>query len=152
MANLAAIIANRGYYYPPHILKSFASNNPIGLQYTQKQSVAIDSQHFETVIDGMELVVRGGSGGRAYVPGLDICGKTGTSQNAGQDHSVFFAFAPKDDPKIAVAVYVENAGGGSAVAAPMAGLLIEKYLNDSIAPNRLGIEARMKQLNFTDLP
>ncbi len=152
MANLAAIIANRGYYYPPHILKSFASNNPIGLQYTQKQTVAIDSQHFETVIEGMEMVVRGGSGGRAYVSGLDICGKTGTSQNAGQDHSVFFAFAPKDDPKIAIAVYVENAGGGSAVAAPIAGLVIEKYLKDSIAPNRLSVEERIKQLNFTDLP
>jgi len=152
MANLAAIMANRGYYYTPHILKSFASDSPIGLNYTQKQTVPIDSQHFETVIDGMELVVRAGSGVRAYVPRLDICGKTGTSQNAGEDHSVFFAFAPKDDPKIAVAVYVENAGGGSAVAAPMAGLVIEKYLNDSIAPNRLNVEARVKELNLTDLP
>ncbi len=152
MANLAAIIANRGFYYTPHIIKSFASSDQIGLNYTEKQTVPIDSQHFETVIDGMDLVVRAGSGIRAYVPRLDICGKTGTSQNAGNDHSVFFAFAPKDDPKIAIAVYVENAGGGSSVAAPIAGLFIEKYLNDSIAPNRLRVEERIKGLNFVDLP
>lgn len=151
MANLAAIIANRGYYYTPHVLKEFTSDRSIGLQFTTPKVVPIDSQHFAPVIDGMEKVVREGTARRAYVPGIEICGKTGTSQNAGNDHSVFFAFAPKDDPKIAIAVYVENAGGGSTVAAPIGGLMIEKYLNDSIAPYRKALESRITEINLTDL-
>lgn len=152
MANLAAIIANRGYYITPHIIKAFGSGQSIEPEFLKVKSVPIDSQYFPPVIQGMEQVIRAGTGYRSYVRGLDICGKTGTSQNAGADHSVFFGFAPKDDPKIALAVYVENAGGGGAVAAPIAGLMMEKYLRDSIPPNRLREEARVKDIVLTDLP
>ena len=152
MANLAAIIANRGFYYTPHILKEYASEKEIGSKFNTKQRVGVDSIHFEPVIDGMEWVISGGTGWKAYVPGLRICGKTGTSQNAGKDHSVFFAFAPKEDPKIAIAVYVENAGGGGEVAAPIGGLMIEKYLNGDIRSNRQALVANIKNINLTDLP
>ena len=152
MANLAAIMANRGHYYTPHIIKSFSSDRDLGLNYQQSKSVRIDSQYFPPIIDGMEAVIRAGTGYRAYVRGLDICGKTGTSQNAGEDHSVFFGFAPKENPKIALAVYVENAGGGGTVAAPIAGLMIEKYLRDSIPPNRLAEENRVKEIVLTNVP
>jgi penicillin-binding protein 2 len=152
MANLAAIIANRGYYYIPHIIKSFASDRAIDTKYTTPQSVSVEEEHFKPVIDGMERVINSGTARRAAVPGISVCGKTGTSQNSGADHSVFFAFAPKDNPKIAIAVYVENAGGGSGTAAPIGGLMIEKYLNRKIATNRAYIETRIKDLNLTDLP
>lgn len=150
MANLASILANRGYYYLPHMLKSFKdASTPIPDKYIQRKKVSIDERHFKPVIDGMEKVISAGTGYQAYVPGLDICGKTGTSQNpSGEDHSVFFAFAPKDDPKIAIAVYVENAGGGGATAAPIASLMIEKYLLDSIAPYRKFLEQKMVNLDL----
>ena len=97
----------------------------------------------------MERTVKLGTGNQAFVYGLDICGKTGTSQNPhGEDHSVFFAFAPKDDPQIAIAVYVENAGFGGDVAAPIAGLMIEQYLNKEIAPYRKYLENRITNLKL----
>jgi penicillin-binding protein 2 len=102
------------------------------------------------VIEGMEQCVVRGTARIAQVPGISVCGKTGTSQNPhGDDHSVFFAFAPKDDPKIAIAVYVENAGWGASYAAPIAGLMIEKLLNDTIATDRLPIEERMVKADLT---
>lgn len=152
MANLAAIIANRGYYYIPHIVKSFSAQQNINPKYTEVQEVPIDDYHFDPIIDGMEDVIQAGTGRQAYVRGLEICGKTGTSQNIGKDHSVFFAFAPKENPKIAIAVYVENAGGGGAVAAPIGGLMIEKYLNKEVAERRESLVERIKEINLTDLP
>lgn len=152
MANLAAILANRGHYYVPHIIKSFSSDRSIDEKYLVPKRVGIDEHHFEPIIDGMEKVIRAGTGRNAYVPGIEICGKTGTSQNVGEDHSVFFAFAPREDPKIAIAVYVENAGGGGAVAAPIGGLMIEQFLNGEIAERRKSLEERVKQINLTDLP
>ena len=119
MANLAAIIANRGSYRTPHLVKEIGSNSSMGLSFEQTQTIPIEENHYESVIDGMERVITSGSGYKAAVPGISVCGKTGTSQNAGIDHSVFFAFAPKEDPQIAIAVYVENAGGGGVVAAPI---------------------------------
>jgi penicillin-binding protein 2 len=146
MANLAAILANRGYYYTPHFLKSFKSGKPLPPEIKTRRKVRIDPKHFPPVIDGLEAVVTGGTARIAYVPGLDICGKTGTSQNPhGKDHSVFFGFAPKNKPKIAVAVFVENAGWGGDWAAPISSLLIEKYLNKQIAPTRKALETRMIQ-------
>jgi penicillin-binding protein 2 len=140
MANLAAIIANRGYYYIPHLIRD-VSNRPIENKYREKQSVGVDSIIFEPVIEGMEKVVSAGSGFRASSKGISIAGKTGTSQNPqGVDHSVFFAFAPVEDPKIAVAVFIENAGGGGTYAAPISGLLIEKYINKEISKRRLPVE------------
>jgi len=136
MANIAAVIANRGYYYVPHLIKSFTDNSlEIPEKFRTKKESSIDKQHFELVVDGLQQVVSAGTGYSAFVPGLDICGKTGTSQNTSGnriDHSVFMAFAPKDNPKIAIAVFVENAGGGSAVACPLASLMIEKYLTGEI--------------------
>ena len=145
MANLAAIIANRGYYYTPHLVKKFMPSKPLEKRFTTPKKVRIDSAHFEPVIDGMERVVSMGTATSAYVPGITICGKTGTSQNVEgeENHSVFFAFAPKVNPKIAIAVYVENAGSGGSLAAPMAGLLIEKYLNGDISLYRKWLETRV---------
>lgn len=133
MANTTAAIANRGYYYTPHIVRSADKTGETMAVFREKHYSGIDSVNFIPVIEGMELVVSGGPGATARhigIPGIIICGKTGTAQNPhGRDHSVFIAFAPKDDPKIAIAVYVENAGYGSTMAAPIASLMIEKYIN-----------------------
>jgi len=152
MANLAAIIANKGYYRKPHLLRAINGDpNRISPEYLETNKVRIDEQHFPPVIDGMEKVISQGTARAAYVPGLEICGKTGTSQNQRKiSHSVFFGFAPKDNPKIAIAVYVENAGSGGAVAAPIAGLMIEQYLNQEVAPNRKWLEEAMIAKNLLD--
>ncbi|MFN8338910.1 MAG: penicillin-binding protein 2 [Saprospiraceae bacterium] len=154
MANLAAILANRGYYYPPHFVKQYVSGKSLPAFYTTKKKVRIDQKYFQPVVDGLEAVVTGGTARVAYVEGLDICGKTGTSQNPhGKDHSVFFGFAPKNNPKIAIAVFVENAGWGGDWAAPISSLMIEKYLNKSISPQRKYLQDKMfKGLINTNLP
>ncbi|MBL7806882.1 MAG: penicillin-binding protein 2 [Saprospiraceae bacterium] len=150
MANLAACLANRGYWYAPHLIKEFRDGTDIPERFFEKHQVEIDRRHFETVVEGMEQCVIRGTARIAQVPGVSVCGKTGTSQNPhGDDHSVFFAFAPKDDPKIAIAVYVENAGWGASYAAPIAGLMIEKMLNDTIAADRIAIEERMIKADLT---
>jgi len=144
MANLAATLANRGSYYTPHILKDFNSDE-LRPRTIEKKQVAIDQEHYAPVIEGMRLAARNSTAGLASIPGLQIAGKTGTSQNVhGDDHSVFYAFAPIENPKIAIAVYVENAGWGAAHAAPIASLMIEKYINDQIAPSREWIERYVK--------
>ena len=136
LANYAATIANRGYYYIPHTLKYVDGKDSVNVRYRIKQYTKIDSSLFKYVIEGMYRAVNGPGGGtatNAAVPGLDICGKTGTAQNPhGEDHSIFIAFAPKDNPKIAISVYIENGGFGATIAAPIASLMIEKYLNDTI--------------------
>jgi len=144
MANLAATVANRGYYITPHFIKGFGSGRPLPPGYLTKKRVRIQPKYFEPVIDGLERVVTGGTARIAFVQDLFICGKTGTSQNPhGKDHSVFFGFAPKNNPKIAVAVFVENAGWGGDWAAPISSLLIEKYLNKSISPSRKYLQDKM---------
>ena len=147
MANLAAIIANRGFYYTPHLVKEFYPKKDIHERFTKKKQVRIDGEHFEPIIEGMERVITRGTGTRAFVPGISICGKTGTSQNVHgeENHSVFFAFAPRENPQIAIAVYVENAGAGGDIAAPLAGLMIEKYLNKEINPYRKWLERSMME-------
>ena len=131
LANLCAILANRGHYYIPHIVKD-SENVTIDPKYKERKYTLVDTIHFPKVINGMYRAVNSdfGSGATASiaaVPGLDICGKTGTAQNPhGDDHSVFICFAPKDNPKIAVAAFIENGGYGSAYAAPIASLLTEK--------------------------
>ena len=142
MANLAAILANRGYYYVPHLIKSFSNQNlSIPEKFRKRHTVRIDKEHFDPVINGMAKVVQAGTARFANVEGLDICGKTGTSQNPhGEDHSVFFAFAPKDDPQIAVAVFIENGGSGSSIAAPTGSLIIQKYLKGEISRQRKWVE------------
>jgi penicillin-binding protein 2 len=111
----------------------------------------VDARHFETVVEGMAQCVERGTARIAQIPGIPVCGKTGTSQNPhGDDHSVFFAFAPKIDPKIAIAVYVENAGWGASYAAPIASLMIEHFLNDTIATDRKPLEEKMAKANLVD--
>lgn len=142
LANLAATIANRGYYYIPHLVKD-SPDTTIDHRFKERHYTLVDTTHFTKVINGMYLAVNsgpgeGGTARRARVPGLDICGKTGTAQNPhGKDNAVFICFAPKENPKIAVAVYLENAGFGGTWAAPIASLLIEKYLNGEITRQEL---------------
>jgi penicillin-binding protein 2 len=150
MANLAAIIGNRGEYYTPHLLKAMAGpmSEPIPA-FVYHKTVPIDKEFFEPVIDGMERAVTAGTATSAYVNSISICGKTGTSQNPhGEDHSVFYAFAPKENPKIAIAVYVENAGWGGTYAAPIASLMIEKYLHGEIALTRKWLETRILEADL----
>lgn len=148
IANLAAIMANRGWYKIPHIVKA-SEGVEIDPKYNERQYTMVDTTNFKKVINGMWRAVNNGPGTGctawvAAVDGLDICGKTGTAQNPrGADNSVFICFAPKDDPKIAVAAYVENAGFGATWAAPIASLLIEKYLNGEIS--RPDLENRVMQ-------
>jgi penicillin-binding protein 2 len=135
MANMTAAIANRGYFLSPHIVKGVGDPPVTDARFTTKHKIAIDSANFEYIVNGMEQVVN--AGGTAYNAALSdiiVCGKTGTAQNPhGENHSVFIAFAPKDDPKIAIAVYVENAGFGATYAAPIASLMIEKYIKGQIS-------------------
>lgn len=155
MANLAAILANRGYYYTPHFLKKIGDGDTIPSDFTNKKKIAIDAKHFDEVIDGMYGVVYepGGTARRARIhDDIIVCGKTGTAQNPhGEDHSVFIAFAPRENPKIAIAVYVENAGGGGSWAAPIASLMIEKYLTDSISDRNILKEKRILEANLLNV-
>ena len=139
LANLAAIIANRGYYYKPHFLKS---ERLIDSLYTKKIMTSIDSLNYEIIIEGMRDVVDKGTAKIAKINNIEICGKTGTAENFTlidnkktqlTDHSIFISFAPKDDPKIAIAVFIENGYWGSRWAAPIGSLAIEKYLNKDVS-------------------
>ncbi|MDX1684732.1 MAG: penicillin-binding protein 2 [Saprospiraceae bacterium] len=148
MANLAAAIANRGYYITPHFLKGYMDvNKSVNEALLEKHEINIDTSFYPTIVEGMERTVRAGTAWRAYNRDVVLCGKTGTSQNpAGEDHSVFFGFAPMNDPQIAVAVYIENAGSGGAVAAPVGSLVVEKYLQDSI--HRTYLEKQMLEVDL----
>ena len=129
MANLGVILANRGHYFTPHLVRKVGAEN---LDFSQKKSTEIDTEHFESVLNGMQALVSV-PGSRAYIPDLVFCGKTSTVENPqGLDHSGFMGFAPREDPKIAIAVYVENAGWGARAALSTASLVIEKYLNGSV--------------------
>ena len=153
IANMCAIMANRGHYYIPHIIKD-SDSLKIYQKYKERQYTLVDTTHFYQVIDGMWRAVNSGfgSGGTASiaaVPGLDICGKTGTAQNPrGADNSVFICFAPKENPKIAVAAYIENGGFGATWACPIASLLVEKYLNGTIDEKRKPLEQRVLDGNL----
>ena len=147
IANLAAIMANRGYYYIPHVVKE-SPGVSIDPKYYERQYTLVDSTHFPKMVKGMWKAVNtfddGATANVAYVRGLNICGKTGTAQNPhGKDNSVFICFAPMDDPKIAVAAYIENAGSGASWASPIASLLVEKYIRGEISPERKDLESRV---------
>lgn len=153
LANLAATIANRGYYYIPHIVRQH-ENDSIDSIFRQRHYTLVDTCYFEDVIEGMYQAVNApaGSGATARIAAadsLDICGKTGTAENPhGDEHAVFVCFAPRENPRIAVAVYMENAGFGATWAAPVASLMVEKYLNGEIASDRRWLEQRMLDANL----
>jgi penicillin-binding protein 2 len=153
MANMAAIIANRGYYYTPHVVKSIGDDRYVPEQFLVKHKTMIEPQYFDTVIAGMARVcVPGGTASRTGIEGITICGKTGTAQNPhGEDHSIFIAFAPRENPKIAICVIVENGGFGADYAAPIANLMIERYLStDKKAPSKKPeMMKRMLNANLT---
>ena len=135
MANMCAAIANRGYYFTPHIVRKIDGKALTDSTFTVAKQTSIDEKHFKTIIYGMEKVYTGkyGTAKNAQVKNIEICGKTGTAENPhGEDHSIFIAFAPKDEPQIAIAVYIENGGWGSTWAAPIASLIIEKYLTGQV--------------------
>ena len=156
IANAMAIIANRGYYIKPHLIKAMGDKMLVKKEYVTKNYVGVDAKHFEPVIDGMQDAVNSpwGTAVLSRIPDIIMCGKTGTVQNSrGKNHSVFIGFAPRDNPKIAIAVIVENAGFGSTFAAPIASYITEKYLKDSVANNRLAqVEWMKKKVVLPDPP
>ncbi len=147
MANMAVIMANKGYYYTPHLVKVIDGDR-LPDRFSTKNETGIDSAYFTFVRNAMSDAIYG-TAPRAYIPGINLCGKTGTAQNPhGEDHSVFMAFAPKENPKIAIAVYVENAGWGGRAAASIASLMIEKYLTGEI--KRQGLQDYVMIGDFAD--
>ncbi|MBQ0025185.1 MAG: penicillin-binding protein 2 [Bacteroidales bacterium] len=153
LANFAATLANRGYYYIPHIQKDTPAA-PLDSSYRKRNYTMVDTSYFHEVVKGMYLAINGEGGATASIariPGIEACGKTGTAQNPhGDDHSVFICFAPMDNPKIAVAAYIENGGFGATWAAPIASLLVEKYLCGEISQERKYLEERVLSGNLMD--
>ena len=143
IANLAATIANRGWFITPHAVKAI-QDTVMPPKYSEHRRPTIDLKWYPEVAEGMRMAVTGGTCRRAAIPGIDVAGKTGTAQNPhGRDHSTFMGFAPYDNPKIAVAVYVENGGFGAVYGVPIGSLVMEKYLCDSIHPSRQYMEDQM---------
>lgn len=150
LANLAATIANRGYYYIPHIVRSIEGQDSLDARFYRKNYTKVDACHFETIVHGMWRGVNvDGTCQGAKLDGWDVCGKTGTAQNPrGEDHSTFVSFAPRNNPKIAIAVYVEHGGFGASMAVPIASLVEEMYLTDSITRPWLVDYVKQKQINY----
>ncbi|MFI3280835.1 MAG: penicillin-binding transpeptidase domain-containing protein [Rikenellaceae bacterium] len=152
MANMAAILANRGHYYIPHIVKEIEGVDSLDTRFYERQYTMVDAKHFEPIVDGMWASVNVGNDGwfnNAYVAGLDICGKTGTAENPhGKDHSTFLSFSPRNDPKIAISVYVENGGFGATIARPIASLIQEFYLTDTITRPALLKQVQDMKINY----
>lgn len=133
IANLGATIANRGYYITPHVVKA-VEGEKLDEAYTKRHYTKVEASHYEEVIEGMRAAVLGGTCRLANLPDIEVCGKTGTAQNKGRDHSAFMGFAPMNDPKIAIAVYVENGGWGATYGVPIGRLMIEQYLKGGLSP------------------
>ena len=159
LANFTAAIANKGYFFTPHILKGVDKRPIENATFTEKKQTTIDKKHFSPVIDAMYEVFKTGTGKWSQVKGIEICGKTGTSENytvvSGkriklEDHSILVAFAPKDNPKIAIAIFVENGGYGSRIAAPITSLMIEKYLNGEISEATMHRETSMLNISLQE--
>jgi len=147
MANMLAVIANKGYYIRPHVVRAIGNKDSLNTQFNNKIYSKIEPQHFETVLQGMKLVVTGGTGRGAQIPGIEVAGKTGTAQNPhGRDHSVFALIAPANDPQIVLFCLVENGGFGATVACPIASLMTEFYLKRKV--ERKDLEQRMKEMNI----
>jgi penicillin-binding protein 2 len=154
LANMVATIANRGYYITPHLVSAVQDTSRVfrPLQF-EKHETGIDRNNFDIIIEGMQAVVEETKLSLSiHIDSVTICGKTGTVQNPhGADHSAFVAFAPKNNPKIAICVFIQNAGFGATYAAPIAGLVMEKYLNDSIAPKRKELEQRLIETDLLNV-
>lgn len=133
IANLGATIANRGYYITPHVVKE-VEGDELEKKYSEKHFTKVDRVHYDEVVQGMRAAVLGGTCRGANLPDIEVCGKTGTAQNKGKDHSAFMGFAPMNNPKIAIAVYVENGGFGAVYGVPIGKLMIEKYLKGELSP------------------
>ena len=158
LANVTAAIANRGFFFTPHVVKNIDNKIISDSVYMHPKQTSIDKEHFEPIIEGMHEVFKTGTASWVNIKGIDIVGKTGTSENFMKvdgkkiklpDHSILVAFAPKNNPKIAVAVFIENGGFGSTVAAPITSLLIEKYLTGQV--KRKWIEDRMLATDLSSI-
>ena len=159
LANFTAAIANKGYFFTPHILKDIDKRPIENASFTERKQTTIDEKHFSPIIEAMYEVFKTGTGKWSQVKGIEICGKTGTSENYTvvngkriklEDHSILVAFAPKDNPKIAIAIFVENGGYGSTIAAPITSLMIEKYLNGKISKATKYRETRMLNISLQE--
>ena len=159
LANFTAAVANKGYFFTPHILKDIDKRPIENASFTEKKQTTIDKKHFSPVIEAMYEVFKTGTGKWSQVKGIEICGKTGTSENYTvvngkriklEDHSILVAFAPKDNPKIAIAIFVENGGYGSRIAAPITSLMIEKYLNGAISEATVHRETNMLNISLQE--
>ncbi|PQJ81043.1 penicillin-binding protein 2 [Polaribacter porphyrae] len=160
LANFTAAIANRGYFYTPHIVKKIDNEKIDNENFTTKKNTTIDKEYFKPVVEAMFEVFKTGTGKYSQVKGIKICGKTGTAENfilvdgekeQLEDHSILVAFAPKDNPKIALAVFVENGGYGSTIAAPITSLIIEKYLNGQISSRNRYREQNMLAISLQEV-
>lgn len=149
MANLAATIANRGYYYIPHVVKN-VEDSPIDTLYSRKHYTMTDPKYYEYIVAGMRKAVEGGTCRKAYNPNYEVCGKTGTAQNRGHDHSAFIGFAPMNNPKIAIAVYVENGGWGADYGVPLGALMMEQYITGKLSPEseKRAEEFQNRRINY----
>ena len=156
LANMMATVANQGYYYTPHIIKKIKGEK-IDQKFKKKHVSTIDKKYFTPMISGLFDVYNFGTASALRVEGIDICGKTGTAENFAkiggkrtklEDHSIFVAFAPKDNPKIAIAILVENGGFGATIAGPIASLMIEKYLRKKIT--RTDLEKRILEKSLQE--
>ena len=149
IANLGATIANRGYFITPHVVKEVVGET-LDTLYTTKRYTKVERKHYETVVEGMRAAVTSGTCRRASIPGIEVCGKTGTAQNRGRDHSAFMGFAPMNDPKIAIAVYVENGGFGAVYGVPIGKLMFEQYLKGELSPQSQlqADEIQQRRINY----
>lgn len=134
IANLAATVANRGHYYVPHIVRSIRGGQ-IDSLYTHPHHTTINPRWYDYAVAGMRKAVLSGTCHAANIPGIEVCGKTGTAQNRGHDHSAFMGFAPMNSPRIAVVAYIENGGFGAVYGVPIGALIMEQYLNGSLSPS-----------------
>lgn len=149
LANFAALVANRGHYYVPHVVKKL-KDKPLDELYTTRQETGIDREFYEVTVSGMAHAVTGGTCRGIYLgPEIEVCGKTGTSQNPhGEDHSLFLGFAPKDNPQVAIAVIVESGRFGATTAVPIARLMFQKFFKDSIPDSDKWLEQRMVETSI----
>ena len=132
ICNLAATVANRGYFYTPHVVKS-VQDGRLDPKFYHRNFTGVDRHWYDYCVAGMRRAVLAGTCRGANIPGIEVCGKTGTAQNRGQDHSAFMGFAPMNNPKIAVAVYVENGGFGDAYGVPLGALIMEQFINGRLS-------------------